>query len=330
MPEAVTTIAHSQDPLAETLQLLRLSGTLYCQSELTAPWSIDLPQLEGCMMFHIVTEGRCFLQVEGEDPVLLEKGNLALVPHGQGHLAYTDPHCPTSKLFDLPIHKVSERFETLCHGGGGAPTQLLCGVVRFDHVAAAQLIAQLPKVLTVDAWEDGKDAWLHSTMRFLTREAKELRPGSETVMTRLADILVIQMIRSWIEHEPEQERGWFAALRDAQIGQAMLAIHQNPAESWTLERLARRASLSRSTFAARFTDLVGEPAMRYLTRWRLQLAHTQLREGKQTLAALALECGYRSEAAFCRAFKRRYGIPPGRVRRTSEGLPPIASSSAPA
>lgn len=315
MPEALTTLPPSRDPLAETLHLLRLTGTLYCQSALSAPWSIDLPALEGCMMFHIVTSGRGYLQVGEEEPVLLEQGSLALVPHGQGHRTFSAPGLESVPLFDIPIHKVSDRYETLSHGGGGARTQLTCGVVRFDHVAAAQLIAQMPSVIKVDAWEDEGDGWLHSTMRFLTREAKELRPGSETVMTRLADILVIQMIRVWIEHAPQQEHGWFAALRDQQIGQALMAIHEAPAEAWTLETLAKKASMSRSAFAARFTELVGEPAMKYLTRWRMQLARTHLREGKDTLAALARKCGYRSEPAFCRAFKRMYGVAPGYIRK---------------
>ncbi|MGB0953600.1 MAG: AraC family transcriptional regulator [Planctomycetota bacterium] len=314
MAEAVTTIPESRDPLAETLQLLRLTGTLYCQSELTAPWSIDLPPLEDCMMFHIVTSGHCYLQLEDEEPLLLEQGSLALIPHGQGHHSFSSAEVEAVPLFDLPIQQVSERYETLHHGGGGARTQLTCGVVRFDHVAAAQLIAQLPKVMKVHAWEDEGDGWLHSTMRFLTREAKELRPGSETVMTRLADILIIQMIRAWIAKAPEQERGWFAALRDRQIGQALMAIHDAPADAWTLESLAKRASMSRSAFAARFTDLVGEPAMKYLTRWRMQLARTHLREGTATLTSLAQLCGYRSEPAFRRAFKRMYGVAPGAMR----------------
>lgn len=314
MAEAITTIPPTRDPLAETLQLLRLTGTLYCQSELTAPWSIDLPPLEDCMMFHIVTSGRCYLQIGDEAPLLLEQGSLVLIPHGEGHRSFSSAEVEPVPLFDLPIHKVSDRYETLHHGGGGARTQLTCGVVRFDHVAAAQLIAQLPPVLKVDAWEDEGDGWLHSTMRFLTREAKELRPGSETVMTRLSDILIIQMIRAWIEKEPEQDRGWFAALRDQQIGQALMAIHDAPADAWTLESLAKRTSMSRSAFAARFTEVVGEPAMKYLTRWRMQLARTHLREGSVTLAALTQMCGYRSEPAFSRAFKRMYGVAPGRMR----------------
>ncbi len=307
------------DPLAEALHLLRLSGVLYCQSELGAPWSIQMPPLEGCMMFHIVTAGECSLQVGEEEPVLLRQGSMALVPHGHGHLAASAPDCPSVPLFDLPIQKVSERFEILQHGGAGARTQLLCGVVRFDHVAAAQLIRQLPSILAIDSWEDEGESWLRSTMQFLTREAKALRPGSETVMTRLADILVIQMIRSWIAREPEQQQGWLAALQDPQIGLALQAMQREPEKPWTLISLAKTASMSRAAFAAKFTKLLGEPAMQYLTRWRMQMAQYKLHDGRETLASLAKQCGYQSEAAFSRAFKRIYGVAPGTLRRNLTG-----------
>lgn len=316
MAKPAKTLPSSKDPLAETLHLLRLSGTLYCQSELSAPWSIDMPELEGCMMFHIVTVGSCYLRVGDEEPVLLEQGNMALVPHGQGHSSFSDAAMEAVSLFDIPIQQVSERFETLQHGGGGARTQLLCGVVRFDHVAAAQLISQLPSILKVDAWEEEGESWLRSTMQFLTREAKTLRPGSETVLTRLADILVIQMIRTWIAKAPEQEHGWLAALRDPQLGQALTAMQEQPENAWTLTSLAKIASMSRSAFAARFTQMVGEPAMHYLTRWRMQLAQSKLRNSTITLSSLARQCGYQSEASFCRAFKRMYGVPPGQLRRS--------------
>lgn len=240
---------------------------------------------------------------------------MALIPHGQGHLAASDLEFPTVPLFDLPLQKVSERFETLQHGGAGAPTQLLCGVVRFDHVAAAQLIRQLPSILAIDSWEEEGESWLLSTMHFLTREAKTLRPGSETVMTRLADILVVQMIRSWIARESAQEQGWLAALQDPQIGLALQAMQRAPGKPWTLVSLAKTASMSRAAFAAKFTKLLSEPAMQYLTRWRMQMAHDKLHDGRETLASIAIQCGYQSEAAFSRAFKRIYGDAPGTLRK---------------
>jgi AraC-like DNA-binding protein len=306
------------DPLGETLHLLRLTGTLYCRSELTAPWGVDLPAFDGCMMFHIVTAGHCWLEVKGEKPRLLQQGSLTLVPHGNGHCIRSSVTADTKPLFEIPVEKVSDRYEIMRYGGKGELTHLTCGVVRFDHVAAQQLIALLPRVLQIDTWDDDDGSWLQSTLRFISREARALRPGGETVITHLADILIIQAIRSWIDSAPEAESGWLAALRDNQVGSALAAIHREPDKNWTVAMLAKEVGMSRSGFSARFTSLVGEPAMRYLTRWRMQLARLQLQETSEPLSVLADRLGYKSEAAFCRAFKRVFGVAPGSVRHAAE------------
>jgi len=304
------------DPLGETLHLLRLTGTLYCRTELTAPWGVELPPFEGCMMFHIVTGGSCWLQVADSEPRLLKQGSLALVPHGIGHTIRSARDAKAEPLFDIPVEQVSDRYEIMRHGGGGEPTHMTCGVVRFDHVAADHLISLLPEVLQVDCWEEDEGSWLQSTLRFITREARELRPGGETVITRLADILVIQIIRCWIDSAPKTERGWLAALSDKQIGRALTLMHRNPAHPWTVASLAEAVAMSRSAFSARFTELVGDSALHYLTEWRMRLARSDLRETDDSLSILAERYGYQSEAAFCRAYKRVFDEPPGRVRRS--------------
>jgi transcriptional regulator GlxA family with amidase domain len=200
------------------------------------------------------------------------------------------------------------------HTGGGELTQVTYGVVHVDHVAAHRLVAQLPTVVHIDSWRDDDSSWLHHMVRFIAREARELRPGGETVLTRLADVLVIQAIRAWLESSPEANRGWLAAVRDDQIGPALRSMHRAPERDWTVASLAGEANMSRSAFSARFSHLVGEPAMQYLTQWRMQLAHTYLRESTDPLSAVAGRFGYQSEAAFCRAFKRTFGVPPGSVR----------------
>jgi AraC-like DNA-binding protein len=310
-----TKIPSFTDPLGETLHLLRLTGTLYCRSELTAPWGVDLPAFDGCMMFHVVTAGSCWLEVEGDEPRLLQQGSLALVPHGTGHCIRSSPTAEAEPLFDIPVEKVSDRYEIMRYGGAGELTHLTCGVVRFDHVAGQQLIALLPRVLQIDTWDDDEGSWLQSTLRFITREARELRPGGETVITHLADILIIQAIRSWIDSAPEADSGWLAALRDKHVGKALAAIHREPEKDWSVASLAKEVGMSRSGFSARFTQLVGESAMRYLTQWRMQLARVQLQETSESLSVLADRLGYQSEAAFCRAFKRVFGVSPGSVRQ---------------
>jgi AraC-like DNA-binding protein len=158
--------------------------------------------------------------------------------------------------------------------------------------------------------------WIQSTLRLMAAEARELRPGGETIVTRLADILVIQAIRAWIEQDPAAQTGWLGALKDHQIGRALTLIHREPAHDWSVASLADEVAMSRSAFAARFTQLVGETPMYYVTRWRMQVAQNVLQVGDATVGEIALRLGYGSEAAFSRAFKRFHGIPPGAVRRT--------------
>ncbi len=294
--------------------MLRLTGTLYCRAELTAPWGMAIPRIEDCMVIEIVTAGRCRLEVDGEEPRELREGSLVLLPHGTAHTLRSDPDAHVEDLFDLPVEKTSERYEIMRHGGGGAFTQVTAGVVRVDHGVVENLLALFPTVLQIDAWDD-ESGWLRSTLRFIAREARELRPGGETVITRLADILVIQMIRAWIDSASGEKRGWLAALRDEQIGQALVLIHREPQRPWSVASLAEAVHMSRSAFAARFTDLVGQPALQYLTSWRMQVARRLLRDTTMPLVELAEEVGYQSEAAFSRAFKRATGTAPGSVRR---------------
>ena len=315
-----TALPPGADPLGEALHLLRLTGSVYARSELTSPWGIALPPLTGHMMFHIVAAGRCWLEADGSEPLPLERGSLALVPHGLGHSLVHEPGGESIDFFDLPVERVSERYERLEHGGGGALCRLICVVVRFDHAAAERLVDALPPVLHLDAWDGGSDRWLADTLRFIASEAEALRPGGETVITRLADILLIQMVRHWIETTADVDAGWLAALRDEQLGRALAAIHRDPGADWTLASLARKAAMSRSAFAARFTEIVGTSAMRYLASWRLQLARSALRECSDALGTVAERFGYRSEAAFCRAFKREFGVSPGADRRKAQAV----------
>lgn len=306
------------DPLGEALHFLRMSGVFYCRSEFTAPWALDLPPIPDCLILHVVTSGRCWLEIEGAERRLLQPGDLALVPHGEGHRLASEPGVPAARLFDLPRELLSERYEILRHGGGGAATTIICGAVRFDHPAAHHLVRLLPKVIGVEVWSSPQREWLQSTLRLMAVEAQELRPGGETIITRLSDILVIQAIRSWIAEDSAVHKGWLGALRDRQIGRAILLIHRDPARAWTVASLASEVAMSRSAFAARFTELVGEPAMHYVGRWRMHVALTWLQEDGAALGELASRLGYQSEAAFSRAFKRFLGVSPGAVRRRRE------------
>jgi AraC-like DNA-binding protein len=306
------------DPLGEALHLLRMAGVFYCRSEFTEPWGLELPAFEASMMFHVVTAGQCWLEVDGAPRRQLRPGELALVPHGEGHRLVSAEGVPAVKLFDLPRELVSDRYEVLRHGGDGPATTVICGLVRFDHPAAQHLVRLLPRLIALDAWSSPEMEWMQSTLRFMAAEARALRPGGDTVITRLADILVIQAIRAWIAHDPSARSGWLGAVRDPQIGRAIALVHRDPGKTWTVASLAGAVGMSRSAFSARFTDLVGEPAIRYVTRARMQAASLWLKEERSTVAELAGRLGYESEAAFSRAFKRLVGVAPGATRRSTD------------
>ena len=295
------------DALGEALHLLRMSGTFYCRNELTAPWGATMPDMADCLWFHVLTSGRCDVEVDGQ-VISLEPGDVLLVPGGQRHrLFYGEAESPV--VTTLPHEFETENYAILRHGGGGAVTHLVCGAVRFDHPAAKHLVTVLPNVLHVRQADD-----MRATIDLMAAEAKAVRPGGEAVITRLADVLVIQTIRSWLATDPAARTGWLGALQDQQIGQALALIHRDPAQPWTVERLAHRTAMSRSAFAARFTELVGEPAMRYVTRWRMHVAMNRLKNRDSTVSEIARGLGYESEAAFSRAFKRIVGVSPGQAR----------------
>ena len=305
------------DPLGEALQFLRMNGAYYCRSELTAPWGLTLPPMPGYLWFHVVTSGRLWLETQEDEGDWIQLGDLVLVPHGEGHVLRSEAGAPAPGILDLERELVSDRYEILRHGEGGAPTGLICGAVRFEHPAAGNLIEILPPTIHIEASRSPKLEWMQSILRLMASEAGELRPGGEAVITRLGDILVIQAIRAWIESDPAAQRGWLGALQDPQIGRAISHIHRDPARNWTVASLAHELAMSRSAFAARFTELVGEPVMSYVARWRMQVAVAALKGEGATVGQLADRLGYRSEAAFSRAFKRVTGVSPGAIRRSA-------------
>lgn len=315
-----------QDPLGEALHSLRMSGAFYCRSEFTEPWGLTLPPLPGYLWFHVVTSGRVSVDLGDGELTHLQNGDVALVTQGAGHRLCSDTAAPAPGILDLPRDEISDRYEVLHHGGGGALTRMMCGAVRFDHPAARNLVALLPEIIYLDAAGTPDLIWMQSTLSLMAAETKQMRPGGEAVITRLADVLIIQAIRWWMESDPSAQSGWLGALRDDQIGRALALIHGDPARAWTVATLADELAMSRSAFAARFTELVGEPVMAYVTRWRMRVAVNALRDEGATVAELANRLGYRSEAAFARAFKRVTGVAPGAIKRAGDpGLTLVAA-----
>ena len=306
--------------IGEALRFVQMSGIFYCPSELSEPWGLELPPMPDCVWFHAVTAGSATIEVEGITRQI-RAGDLVLIPHGAGHRAWGTEPAPTPSVFDLPHDYYSDQYAVLRHGGGGDRAHIVCGGIRFEHPAARQLVASLPSLIHIEATSSTRADWMQATLQLMAEETQHVRPGNEAVVSRLCDIVVIQAIRTWIERDPAAQTGWLGALRDEQIGTAIARIHANPEYDWTVAALADEVAMSRSAFAARFTDLVGESAMRYVTRWRMHVALDTLQNGDDTVAAVAAQVGYESEAAFSRAFKRVIGQTP-RSARTSK-LEPV-------
>lgn len=307
------------DPVDELLGELRLAGVVYCRSELTAPWGLTMPSMPGCMAFHLVTDGACRLVDAGGGAHDLKAGDVALVTRGQGHTLASAAGVEAPDLFSLPRRVQSPWYEWLRHGGGGAATLLLCGAVRFDDAVSARLVQALPAVVKLRGGSLPEHDWLSLVLRGVADEAARPGPGAEALMTRLADIVVLQVLRTWLAQQPPQPQGWVAALQDRHVGRALQQLHAAPQAAWTLEDLAREAGLSRSALAERFMRLVGSSPMAYLAELRLLKGRELLRGSGLSIGEVAERCGYRSEAAFSRAFKRSFGQSPGAARRTESG-----------
>jgi AraC-like DNA-binding protein len=201
------------------------------------------------------------------------------------------------------------------HGAGGPATNLICGAFEFQGPQTAASLVVLPQWIRVPKRERRANEWLNATVRFLRRETQEPGMGSETIITRLIDVLFVEAVRAWLKDQPEGSAGWLGALRDPSIGTALGLIHQAPEKQWTVPALAAQVGMSRSPFAARFTALVGQAPMSYLKRWRLQLAARLLQNQTLALSSIAEQVGYESTPAFSRVFKREFGVAPGQYRR---------------
>lgn len=312
-PRTQTQLPPSEDPLADPLRLMKLTGVLHCQAEFTAPWGLEIPRIPGCIAIHIVNTGSLFLDIAGQPTREIGAGSVVMIPHGTEHQLRSAPGVPATPLTEVPVLLITDRYERMTHGGGGARASVsYCGV-RYDRVAAQRLLHALPLVIHIDALAQKND-WLLQTARLISIEADATRPGSEAIVTRLADIVVVQTIRAWFS-DAEGQTGWLAALRDRQIGRALAVLHRDTARDWSVASLAAEVGMSRSALSARFSKLVGQSVMQYLTEWRMQLAREELLQTRQTVAALAEKYGYQSEAAFSRAFKRTFGVAPGSARK---------------
>jgi AraC-like DNA-binding protein len=308
------------DSLSTVLQDLRLSAAHYCQCEMAEPWGLDLPGRDEATV-HFVLAGRCWLEPYSSEAVPLHAGDVVLLPRGTGHRLVSAPGGSARSLESLAPQQIGGTTFRLQTGGKGPKARLVCCGIIFEEPRIHPLLELMPPVLHVR--EARRDAMLRSLLRAMADELTRQRVGSATVITRLADIVVTHVVRSWIESHGRETRGWLAALQDPQIGRSLAAIHKAPSRDWSVTSLARIASLSRSVFSQRFASSVGMPPARYVARWRMHLATTFLRANQLTVGQVAERLGYSSESSFSRTFKRLMGTSPiafrgGRIVRNSK------------
>ena len=259
----------------------------------------------------------CSCESEGGDAIDVRAGELVLLPHNDAHVFGSDLNValmPAREVIQPPQGGGISRIK---YGGGGAATQLLCGFLGSD-TPFSPLLSALPPVLKLDVRATASGAWIESSFRFAASEIAAGRLGSATVIAKLSELLFVEAVSQFVASLPAERRGWLAGLRDPQVGRALALLHARPTEAWTAEALALEVGMSRSAFAERFSSLVGQPPMQYLTLWRMHVAAQHLREGRGSVAQIGFAIGYESEAAFSRAFKRQFGTSPGTWRKQND------------
>ncbi|MBJ6765075.1 AraC family transcriptional regulator [Myxococcaceae bacterium JPH2] len=306
------------DVLADALRSLQLKTEVYGRLELSAPWGISL-DLEHPGFFHAVSRGGCWLEVDGQR-IPLAAGDWVFILGKGPHALRDSPKTSTRPLPELYAEVGAECGGVLRHGGSGPQTTLISFSFGLGGTWLSRLLSGLPRVLHMKGDGSHSTRWVESLVQLVASEMEAGRPGHELVSTRLADVLFVQALRGHVESFPGEKGGWLRALEDAQLGKVLKQLHERPQHPWTVDTMARAASMSRSTFAARFQKVLGESPLSYLTGWRMHTA-TQLMAGDASMADIAEAVGYETDSAFGKAFKRHIGQSPGEFRRSLRHAP---------
>ncbi|HEX4505218.1 MAG TPA: AraC family transcriptional regulator [Alphaproteobacteria bacterium] len=329
----------SADALSDVLRTVRLTGAAFFDVVCKAPWVAEQPPREAVLpvilagaehliSYHVVTEGRCFATLVGNEkaePIPVEAGEVIVFTRGDPHVMASgpgmraDPPLPAR----LPETAGSPLPFSVNYGiDGPVSARLVCGFLACDAQPFISLIDNLPPVIKSGDPQNPDGGWLGQFIRLATSESADRRAGGEGVLARLSELMFIEVVRRHIESLPPGQAGWLAGLRDPFVGKALSLIHADPARNWTIEEMGRDVGLSRSVLAERFVALVGVPPMHYLAQWRMQIASGLLANGNANIATVAAKIGYGSEAAFSRAFKKIVGRPPSACRQRMESARP--------
>jgi AraC-like DNA-binding protein len=318
------------DVLSDALSTVRMNGAIFFDAAFTAPWGFKAPRaemfasdlapgVEHIVIFHLLTEGHAVVRMDGMDDLHLEAGDIVIVPHGDAYTVSNGTPAVWRDGTDSIGRYRAGDVSTVHAGGGGEVSKFVCGYFGCEREALRLFLAGLPRLIKVSFRGDASGAWLESSIRHLVSESASGRPGSVLLLSKMAEALFVEALRRYMGQLPAEQTGWLAGARDPLVGAALAAIHRDPRHAWTLPGLAAEVGTSRSVLSERFAQLLGESPTSYLSRWRLQLAERMLHGDRKTIVQLAMDVGYESEAAFNRAFKREFGLPPAQYRKALAG-----------
>ena len=314
------------DAFSEVLSGVRLKGAVFFRAEFSAPWRLSTPHCRvlapalapgapHIVVYHFVVEGTARARLENGPDVELSPGDIVVFPHG-------DPHdlsagAPTNPLENaVLLQRIATGDLSPMHAGGGGPmTRFVCGYLTLDPLLCGPILESLPAIVTVNVRTDRAGQWLEQSILHLLDEAASDRAGSDAMLAKLSEALFVDTVRRYVAELPDQTTGWLAGARDPVVGKSLALLHRQAGHAWSIAELAATVGVSRSVLMARFTQYLSDSPIAYLTKWRLRLAAQALRSSSKGVADVAAAVGYESEAAFNRAFKRAFGVPPAQYRR---------------
>jgi AraC-like DNA-binding protein len=323
------------DAFSAALSSVHVKAAIFVDAEFSAPWGfisppadeiapIVAPGVERLVTYHLVVDGQAQVRLQGSPDLAVSGGEIVIVPHGDAHAVLNGEPTTFVNSADAIGNFWSGQVATARFGGGGAVTRIVCGFFGCERHAARLFLAGLPSLMKVPLRGDAGGAWIETSILHLCQEAAARRPGGTVLLSKMAEALFIESLRRYMEQLPPGETGWLAGARDPVVGAALALMRRRPSRRWTLADLATEAGASRSVLVERFQQFLGEPPLTWLAHWRMQLAAKRLQTTRDTVLQIAADVGYESEAAFNRAFKREFELPPAQYRNRLSGKDNVA------